>query len=436
MIPALIILALVLLNGLFVAAEFAIISAPRPALEHAASLGSRTARRVLDVIRDPKKQDRYIATAQLGITLASLGLGMYGEHVLAHALEGPLARLGLGASSVHAAASVASVGLLTYLHIVLGEMVPKTLALQHPIPTALWVSRPMLWVKQSLLPVVIALNAIGEAFLRVLGVRREAASQAPTTDDLRFIIAESMAEGKIEADAGEVLTEIFDFGERTAAEVMTPRVRIVGFPRGATAKTIRRVLRGRRHTRYPVYDGSLDRVIGFVLIRDLLEVLLEGKPLPDSLIHEVPFVPETSRLDRVLSHMRKQKKQMAVVMDEFGGTAGIVTVEDLFEEVVGEIADGPASRLPVDWVDGKLRAQGPARLDELGEELDRPLLEHPEVDTVSGLVLSILDRPPEVGDVVSWEGLEFVVLSVEGHGVKECEVRRIAPSSAPPPETT
>ena len=432
MIPVLITLGLILLTALFVAAEFAIISASRPALEEATAHGSRRAARVLHILRDRRRKDRYIATAQLGITFASLGLGMYGEHQLATALEEPLARVGIiSSTSVHTVSSVIAIGLLTYVHIVLGEMIPKTLALQHPVTTAIRVNSLIRFLNALLLPVVLLMNALGTLFLRMIGMRRSIEHEAPTQEYLRYVVEESVAEGQLDEDAGEVLTELFDFGDLTAAEVMTPRVKIVAIERGASAEELRAVLRGKRHTRYPVYEESIDHIIGFVLIRDLLDVLLEERPLPDEIIRELPYFPETSRLDHVLSLMRGEKKQIGVVIDEYGGTAGIVTIEDLFEEVVGEIADGQASRLPIEWYGSKLRALGSARLDEIGDELDRPELEHDEVDTVSGLVLYVLDRPPEVGEVIEWEGLAIRVLSVEGHGVREAEIERLYES---PPE--
>ncbi|HET7221181.1 MAG TPA: CNNM domain-containing protein, partial [Vicinamibacterales bacterium] len=247
----LIITGLILLNGIFVAAEFAIVGAPRAAIDAGAARGDRLARAVQAILRDPVRQDRYIATAQLGITVASLGLGMYGEHVLADAIYVFFGRAGTPAMfGSHGLASVIAIAILTYFHIVVGEMVPKSLALQKAEHLALWITPPMLWIKTLVFPLVVGLNGIGNAVLKLIGVNRGAhsAEQYYTPEELQLIVQESEELGAIRSESGQMLQVLFEFANLTAAEVMVPRVKITGLPLGSTPDRIRALLGGSPHT--------------------------------------------------------------------------------------------------------------------------------------------------------------------------------------------
>ena len=425
MTALLIITVLILLNGVFVAAEFAIVGAPRAAIDRKAQDGNRLAQLVQRVLDDPKQQDRYIATAQLGITVASLGLGMYGEHVLADALFAILGGHGLPLwLASHGIASTLAVAILTYFHIVVGEMVPKSLALQYAETLALWITPPMLWIRNALFPFVLALNGIGNRVLKVVGVNRQAqnADQYYTAEELQLIVQESEEVGAIRAESGRMLQELFEFGDLTAGEVMVPRVRVVGIQLGTRPEQIRDLLSRSAHTRYPIYERDLDHIIGMVHIKDLLRVVLGNEPIRRTHVRPLPLVPETAPLDSVISTMRQERTQMVIALDEHGGTSGVVTLQDLFEEVVGEIEEGPGGARHI-YRDAmsRLRVPGTMRLDELGQHFDLDL-EHEDVDSVSGLVLTLLGRPPAVGDTVRYDRLQLVVTAIKGHGVDECAV--------------
>ena len=420
-----IISALILLNGIFVAAEFAIVGAPRAAIDARAAAGDRLARAVQAILRDPVRQDRYIATAQLGITVASLGLGMYGEHVLADVIYEFFGRTGMPALfGSHGLASVIAIAILTYFHIVVGEMIPKSLALQKAEHLALWITPPMLWVKTLVFPLIVGLNGIGNVVLKTIGVDRQAHSseQYYTPEELQLIVQESEELGAIRAESGQMLQVLFDFANLTAGEVMVPRVRITGLPLGSTPDQIRVLLGGSPHTRYPVYERDLDHIAGMIHIKDLLRLLLRNEAIGQAHARPLPLVPETAPLDSVLATMRRERTQMVIVIDEHGGTSGIVTLEDLFEEVVGDIDEGPGSApQPHRDAAGRTRVPGTLRLDELGQLFDLDL-EHEDVDSVSGLVLTLLGRPPQIGDAVRYDRLQIEVTAVKGHGVEEAAV--------------
>jgi CBS domain containing-hemolysin-like protein len=413
-------MVLILANAVFVAAEFALIGSPKASLEGRASRGDRFAARILRTLTSPKRQDEYIAASQLGITLASLGLGMYGEHRLAEFFEHWLTSFAATASAA-AIASTGALAVLTIGHIVIGEMVPKAVALQHPIAVARFTDWPLRITLVLLYPVVRLSNGIALVTLRLFGMRRRdnAHEQIYTPDELRLIVEESERGGALRRDSSRIVRELFEFGDLTAAQVMVPRVRVAGIPVGATTEQLQQIVLNHRRTRYAVYEGDLDNIVGMVHVKDLLRPLTQRRPLGVEDARRMPVVPETASLDDVLSTMQRSQAHMAIVIDEHGGTAGIVGLEDVFEEVVGEIDEGmPAAPSLVAEEDGQVRAAGTVRLDELGQHFNVEL-EHEEVDSVSGLVLAHLGRPPVKGDVVDYGRLRLEVIATSGRGVRE-----------------
>ena len=426
LIPIAIITLLILANALFVAAEFAIVGASRAQIEHDAGEGSRLAQRVARILESPRLQDRYIATTQIGISLASLGLGMYGENVLAGWIEVRL--LPYDAYrwfAAHTVASVVAVAILTYFHIVLGEVVPKALALQAAQSTVLYVSPVITALQVAISPLVSVLNAAGNGLLSMLGVVRQgnAKERYHTTEELQLIIRESQEGGMLRGESGRILRELFEFGSLTAGEVMVPRVRLVGIPTGTDVDELRQIIRSNPHTRYPVYNGDFDHIVGNVHIKVLLRHLVANRPVTSSDARPLPYVPATAPLDQLLSAMRRNRAHMAVVMDEHGGTAGIVTIGDLFEEVVGDITEG-RGRGPVHRdVKGRPLVRGTVRLSTAGDALG-VTLERPEVQSIGGLVLSLLGRPAAIGDAVVYRGVRLEVTATSGLGVAEVAMSR------------
>ncbi|HEV8393030.1 MAG TPA: hemolysin family protein [Vicinamibacterales bacterium] len=433
-IPVLVIGALALANALFVAAEFAIVGAPRANIDHLAAQGSRLAARVARILADPRRQDRYIATTQVGISAASLGLGMYGEQVIAEYVEGWLAPLdAIRWVATHALSSGIAVGILTYVHIVIGEMVPKGLALKSAMHTSMYVSPIIEALQVALLPLIVVLNAAGNGLLAVIGIRRaqNEAERYHTSEELQFIIEESHERGLLRGESGRILRELFEFGNLTAGEVMVPRVRLVGIAAGTAIDDAQGIVRQTPHTRYPVYSGDLDHIEGSVHIKTLLRHIVAGTPVTLHDARPLPHVPTTTPLDEVLAAMRRARAHMAVVMDEHGGTAGVVTIGDLFEEVVGDI-DEDRGRPPISKdALGRLVVRGTVRLTSAGDALG-VTLEHPDVQSVSGLVLALLDRGAQVGDVVTWGHVRIEVTAVAGRGVAEAAMTKLPSPPARP----
>jgi CBS domain containing-hemolysin-like protein len=310
-------------------------------------------------------------------------------------------------------------------------MVPKALALQSAERTAMIVSPVIRGIATAVFPLVVALDALRRLAVRALGVHGEIAEEERyhSSEELQLIIRESKEEGLLRGESGRIVSELFEFGDLTAGQVMVPRIYLVSIRVGMTPDELREVVRTHPHTRYPIHAGNPDDILGNMHIKDVLRHIVSNQPVRAADVRPVPYIPETMVLDDVLGAMRRNRAQMAVVMNEHGGTAGIVTIEDLFEEVVGDIDEG-RGRSPV-WraAPGRVLARGTVRLKDAGDAIGRSI-EHPDVQTISGLVLALLGRPAVVGDVVTWNGVRIEVTAVMGRGVADAAL-----TSEIPPQT-
>jgi CBS domain containing-hemolysin-like protein len=434
LLPLFVIAILILVNGFFVASEFAIIGVRPSQMEQLVQEGKGRAKPILEILESPLKQDRYIATAQLGITIASLGLGMYGEARIAHFIEPYLARLldtEPTMAVVHTVGSIVALSLLTYLHIVLGEMVPKSIALSAASKTAMRVSRLMSLSEKLLRLPVRLLNAVGRTLLQLFQIPpAEGHARLHSAEELELIVTESAEGGLLLEGEEEMIRNIFDFSDRQVGQVMTPRPKVQAIACGTPMEELLSIVTSSRHTRFPVYEKDLDHVIGILHLKDLIRQQLRGTGNLDLrlIVRPAPAVPEDQSIDRLLAAFKRQRIHMAVVLDEFGGLAGIVTLEDLVEEIVGEVRDEfDIEKEPIiELGDGVLEVAGNYLVDDLndyvflGEEEELP-----DVETVGGLIHTWLGRPPQVGDLVFsslYPEVKFTVLDVDGLAVARAKV--------------
>lgn len=434
LVPLLILAGLILANAIFVAAEFAIVASRKYRLAQLAET-SGSAKRALGIVSDTRLQDRFIAVAQLGITLVTVGLGMYAEPTIAGWLYGPFQQwFGLSESVAHTVATVLVLATITYLHVVIGEMIPKAMALHAPESVATGIMPAMRFLNLLFLPGVWLLNSIAGAFLRLLKLPLHGGShRLYTASELEMLVKESSESGAIESEQSQLIEAIFDFGEREVYQCMTPRPRVKGLPITASQDDVIELMAESKHSRFPVYEGDLDHIRGILHVKDFIRWRSNGGGDFNlrSLLRRAPRVPLHMSSERLLASFKRLRVHMAVVMDEYGGTEGIVTLEDLLEEVVGEVYD-EHDQPPLPEIhelpEGGLMVEGEVLLEDFNELYPDSLISD-DANTVGGLVVEELGRAPVVGDTVTVNGAELTVQEVDGLAVTKVLVHLPEPEA-------
>ncbi|MBI5915054.1 MAG: HlyC/CorC family transporter [Bacteroidetes bacterium] len=404
---------LVLLNGFFVAAEFAIVKVRISQLQ-VRSGSSFTARIAESMVNN---LDGYLAATQLGITIASLGLGWIGESVVSRVIiqTMDLFNMQVDEALAHKIALPIAFATITVLHIVFGELAPKSLAIRHPINTALAVAAPLRLFHLVFRPFIFVLNGFANFILRLIGITPVPHAAIHSEEELKLIIAESAEGGAIEASERELIQNVFDFDDRFVWQILKPRTQIAALDVETPIEESIEFAISEGYSRYPVYDDSIDNIIGFVHSKDLLLLSRQknGKNIRE-ILRPMLYVSSSKKVVRLLRLMQKERVQLAIAVNEFGGTVGLVTLEDIIEELVGDIQDEYDTETPivekVDETTFRIQAQNP--LDEINEFLPVPFPESEEYHTLSGLLMKIAEEIPEQGEVIRVEDYEIKVLKM------------------------
>ena len=435
-----IILFLLFVNGFFVAAEFSLVKVRKTRLEQLTNDGNTNAKKAMKLVNDVNKM---LAAAQLGVTIASIALGWVAESTIVQLIE-PLIRFISGTAhlviSAHAIAVPISFILVTYFHVLLGEQLPKCISLRHPEAIALAISTPMDMFITIFKPFVWLLEISGNKILNACHANSEEASLVHSTEELDMLVDVSYNEGVLNETEAEMLHNMFKFSDLMAKQVMIPRTDMVCIPNDISYEELNKVALENQYTRYPVYEENIDKILGFIHVKDLYSLAMTKENYSiDKLIRPLMLVPETMTLDNLIIEFKKIHCQIAVVIDEFGGTSGLITLEDVLEEIIGDVQDEFDEDAEADIKEigeNTYIANAMMRIDELVKFFDmkESLFEEDDVDTIGGLVVKLLGRIANIGDSVSFNGLTFTVTEIDGARITKLQILRETSKEEPESE--
>jgi CBS domain containing-hemolysin-like protein len=427
-------LLVVLANAFFVTVEFAVVTVRRTQLARLEEQGDASARLVLRLLRDP---DWAIAASQVGVTSASILLGIVAEEplreLLAPLLERTIARIPVLAGFSTVLGTLVVLLLLSFVHMVLGEQTPKTIALRFPVQSALIVARPMTLFARLATPLIWLVDQSTSLVLRLLGIGGQTGGHGiHTVEELKDVVRESQEGGMIPFGDEKMLFRAMEFGARFVREAMIPRTDIVAVESGATLGELLRTFKDFRHSRFPVYESDLDHICGIVTMKEVIPLLVDDpaaldRPLGElGVIRPAMGVPENQRIGELFNQMRRSRTHMAIVIDEFGGTAGMITSEELAEEVVGRLTDEWVTEQPQvsPLGGGAFEIDAQSRVDEVNDALKLDLPSSPDYETVAGFLLFLIRRIPRAGEVIPYQNLRFTILAMNGPKVERIRVER------------